>query len=160
MDEISKLCFHTSSVTQLCWAPSVIKVPILLSVSSDELVWWNVTLALYIRKPKWPLVRMNRSISTPSVGIEENISPYMTPSQSIDSCIYNMQNQVENEDIDKVTKFWRSKESKDSNKPALLAVVELPSNFFAKVCISADFTKFVTVDIYGSISTFTLCGYD
>ena len=148
-----------SSVTQLCWAPSAIKVPILLSVSSDELVWWNITLTFYIRKPKWPSVRMNRSISTPSVSIEESISPYMTPSQSIDSCIYTMQNQIESE-IDKVTKFWKSKESKDPNNPALLAVVELPSNFFAKVCISADFTKFVTVDIYGSISTFTLCGYD
>lgn len=159
MDEINKLCFHTSSVTQLCWAPSAIKVPILLSVNSDELVWWNVTLSSYIRKSKWPSVRMNRTISTPSVGIEESISPYMTPSQSIDSYICNMQNQIESE-IDKVTKFWKSKESKDPNKPALLAVVELPSNFFAKVCISADFTKFVTVDIYGSISTFTLCGYD
>ncbi|KAK9303557.1 hypothetical protein QLX08_004783 [Tetragonisca angustula] len=158
-DEINKLCFHMSSVTQLCWAPSAIKVPILLSVSSDELVWWNITLTFYIRKPKWPSVRMNRSISTPSVSIEESISPYMTPSQSIDSCIYTMQNQIESE-IDKVTKFWKSKESKDPNNPALLAVVELPSNFFAKVCISADFTKFVTVDIYGSISTFTLCGYD
>ena len=52
------------------------------------------------------------------------------------------------------SKYWKSKEGKDPEKPALLAVVELPSNFLAKVCISTDFTKFVTVDIYGSISTF------
>lgn len=158
------MSFHTSSVTQLRWAPSVIEVPILLSVSSDELVWWNIALALYIRKPKWPSIRINRSISTPSVGVKGNITPNMSTSQSIDSCIFNMQNQVEDKDtksdIDKETKFWKFKVGKNPNKPALLGVVELPSNFFAKVCISTDFTKFVTVDIYGSVSTFTLCGYN
>ncbi|XP_060817084.1 apoptotic protease-activating factor 1 isoform X1 [Bombus pascuorum] len=163
-EEINKLSFHTSSVTQLRWAPSVIEVPILLSVSSDELVWWNIALALYIRKPKRSSIRINRSISTPSVGVQGNITPNMSTSQSIDSCIFNMQNQVEDKDIksdiDKETKFWKFKEGKNPNKPALLGVVELPSNFFAKVCISTDFTKFVTVDIYGSVSTFTLCGYN
>lgn len=107
---------------------------------------------------------MSRSISTPSVDKKINVATHISTSQSIDSCIYSLQNLLEGKntksDINKQIKFWKSKEGKDPKRPALLAVVELPSNFLTKVCISTDFTKFVTVDIYGSISTFTLCGYD
>ncbi|CAK9826161.1 Apoptotic protease-activating factor 1 [Anthophora retusa] len=163
-EEIRKLCFHTTSITQLHWAPSTVDIPILLSVSSGELVWWNITLAVYLSKPKRIRHLMNRSFSTSYVGGEVHLNAHMSTSQSADSRICDMQRQLEDNTmkngIPNPSKFWRSKESKDSKHSALLAVVELPSNFFTKVCISADFTKFVTVDIYGSISTFTLCGYD
>lgn len=163
-EEIRKLHFHTSSITQLHWAPSVIGVPILLSVSSDELVWWNIALAMYVSKPKRGIrIAMNRSISTPSVYKNRNGSPHMSISQSVDSQICDMQVQLEGNGINgenSPSKLWKSKEGKDSKQPALLAVVELSSNCFAKVCISPDFTKFVTVDIYGTISTFTLCGHN
>lgn len=162
-DEIRKLRFHTNSVSQLCWAPSEIDVPILLSVNSDELVWWNIALAMYVSKPKRRL-RINRSISTPAMNNNATFSLHMSASQSATSDICSMQRQQQDmgitNGVHKLSKFWKSKEGKDNTQPALLAVVELPSNFLAKVCISTDFTKFVTVDIYGSVSTFTLCGCD
>ncbi|XP_029055973.1 apoptotic protease-activating factor 1 [Osmia bicornis bicornis] len=162
-DEIRKLRFHTNSVSQLCWAPSEIGVPILLSVNSDELVWWNIALSMYIKKPERRL-RINRSVSTPATNNNATFSLHMSASQSADSNMYSMQCQQQDKDImngvHKLSQFWKSKEGKDNTQPALLAVVELPSNFLAKVCISTDFTKFVTVDIYGSVSTFTLCGCD
>ncbi|XP_017884244.1 apoptotic protease-activating factor 1 isoform X2 [Ceratina calcarata] len=159
--EICQLHFHTDPVTQLNWAPSSIEVPILLSVSSDEIVWWNIILAMNSSKKKKS--GMNRSISTPFPnGDKMDDSLCMSTSQSVDSGMYEMQS--ENSGTSNVgydsTKFWKSKKGKDPKHPALLAVVELSSNFFAKVCVSADFTRFVTVDIYGSISTFTLCGYN
>ncbi|CAL7936563.1 unnamed protein product [Xylocopa violacea] len=163
-EQILELCYHTSSITQLNWAPSIIEVPILLSVSSDELVWWNIALPVYNpqNKPKMKL-RLERKhwINTPLV--DEKINSQISTSQSVDSGIYDFRQIEEGNSTEKdthsLTKFWRSKVGKDPTRPALLAVVELPSNFFGKVCISTDFTKFVTVDIYGSISTFTLCGY-
>ncbi|XP_017794472.1 PREDICTED: LOW QUALITY PROTEIN: apoptotic protease-activating factor 1 [Habropoda laboriosa] len=163
-EEIRKLCFHTSSITQLHWAPSTVEIPILLSVSSGELVWWNITLAIYLSKPKRIRHIMNRSFSTPSVDGKVYVNSHISASQSVDSHMCDMQHQLEDNtltnDVPNLSKFWRSKESKDPRHSALLAVVELPSNYFTKVCISADFTKFVTVDIYGSISTFTLCEYN
>ncbi|XP_003700960.2 uncharacterized protein LOC100880336 isoform X1 [Megachile rotundata] len=163
-DEIRILRFHTTSVSQLRWAPSLIGVPILLSVNSDELVWWNITLALYVSKPKRGIWRgINRSISTPTVTDSSKVSSHISTSQSADSNIFDTikcQPEDNSNGIQDLSKFWKSKEGKDHMQPALLAVVELPSNFLAKVCISTDFTKFVTVDIYGSVSTFTLCGYN
>ncbi|OAD55428.1 Apoptotic protease-activating factor 1 [Eufriesea mexicana] len=142
LEEIRKLCFHISSITQLYWAPSVIEVPILLSVSSDELVWWNIALALYVNKPKRrSRIGMNRSISIPSVDKTINVPTHMSTSQSIDSCIYSFQDLLEGKntksDIDKQIKFWKSKEGKDPKRPALLAVVELPSNFLTKGLVIA-----------------------
>ncbi|XP_076236256.1 apoptotic protease-activating factor 1 [Calliopsis andreniformis] len=164
-EEIHKLRFHTSPVTQLFWAPSVIGVPILLSVSSDELVWWNVDLATHVKKQKEKFrSKINRCVSFPTVSDSANANLHMSTSQSADSSIYNTQCEVEDnvttDSVNSQSKYWLSKEGKDPNQPALLAVVELSSNFFAKVCISTDFTKLVTVDIYGSISTFTIREYN
>ncbi|KZC07642.1 PREDICTED: apoptotic protease-activating factor 1 [Dufourea novaeangliae] len=163
--EIHKLCFHTTSVYQLCWAPSPIDAPILLSVNSDELAWWNISLATQATKQKKRLrFKMNRSASSPLVSENATNNLHMSTSQSADSNIYSAQRQIEGNSttngVYNVSNFWKFKEGKDPNQPALLGVAELPSNFLAKVCISTDFTKFVTVDIYGSISTFTVCGYD
>lgn len=164
-EEIHKLCFHTTSVTQLYWAPSVIDAPVLLSVNSDEVVWWNVALAMHIHKQKKRLRgKINRSSSSPSICKSANVRLHMSTSYSANSSIYNAQHQLEGDTttngVHNVSKYWKFIEGKDPQQPALLAIVELPSNFLAKVCISTDFTKFLTVDIHGSISTFTLCGYD
>ncbi|XP_076619262.1 uncharacterized protein LOC143340817 isoform X1 [Colletes latitarsis] len=165
-EEIHKLYFHTTSVTQLYWAPSVIGVPVLLSVNSDEIVWWNIAPAIRVHKEKKRLRdKINRSVSSPSVCQSGNASLHMSTSYTADAKIYNAEDQLEgNTTVNGVhnhqSKYWKFIEGKDPQQPSLLAVVELPSNFFAKVCISTDFTKFVTVDIYGSISTFTLCGFN
>ncbi|XP_076676313.1 apoptotic protease-activating factor 1 isoform X3 [Andrena cerasifolii] len=164
-DEIHKLCFHATSVTQLYWAPSAIDAPILLSVNSDELVWWNIALAKRAEKQKTRWRKgIKRSVSSPAVSKSATNTLHLSTSQSVDSNVHGTQGQFDDKTTETDTlnpsKYWKSKEGKDPEKPALLAVVELPSNFLAKVCISTDFTKFVTVDIYGSISTFALYGYN
>ncbi|XP_054000407.1 apoptotic protease-activating factor 1 isoform X1 [Hylaeus anthracinus] len=164
-EEIHKLCFHTTAVTQLYWAPSIIDVPVLLSVNSDEVVWWNIALTIRTHKQQKRLrSKIKHSISSPAVCQSANVGLHMSTSCSVDSNMYSMQPQVEDNTtmngVHKLSKYWKFIEGKNPQQPALLAVVELPSNFLAKICISTDFTKFVTVDIYGSISTFTLCGYN
>ncbi|XP_076176382.1 uncharacterized protein LOC143151283 isoform X2 [Ptiloglossa arizonensis] len=95
-EEIHKLCFHTTSVTQLYWAPSVIDAPVLLSVNSDEVVWWNVALAMHIHKQKKRLRgKINRSSSSPSICKSANVRLHMSTSYSANSSIYNAQHQLE-----------------------------------------------------------------
>lgn len=83
----------------------------------------------------------------------------LSTSQSVDTGISNLQ-QPRIVDVNSVNSYWRNKVSKNSETPALLALVELPANQDIKVHISPDFTKFVAVDMYGSISTFTLISYE
>nr|XP_033321533.1 apoptotic protease-activating factor 1 isoform X1 [Megalopta genalis]XP_033321534.1 apoptotic protease-activating factor 1 isoform X1 [Megalopta genalis] len=167
--EVHKLCFHTTPITQLYWAPSAINVPILLSVNSDELVWWNI--ALDTHKDKQNTRRHENMRRSTSFTLDNRSSinhSHMSSSQSADLNIYSAQRPLEDihetltitNGVSTVSKYWKLKEGKDPKQPALLAVVELPSNFLAKVCVSTDFTKFVTVDMYGSISTFSIYGYN
>ncbi|XP_031834716.2 apoptotic protease-activating factor 1 isoform X2 [Nomia melanderi] len=162
--EIRQLHFHKASITQLHWAPSTIDVPVLLSVNSDELAWWNISFDTFINKQKKRIrSRMNRSASSPLVGNTSINNLHLSTSQSVGSNMYSAQQKSDTtttNGVHDVNKYWKLKKGKDSDLPALLAVVELPSNFLAKVCLSTDFTKFVTVDIHGSISTFSVCGYN
>lgn len=103
---------------------------------------------------------ITQSMSTPSFSANACLIQPIPNSQSLDTGVSNLQhsrisslNSAEN-GINGTYTDWKGKVGKDPKMPALLAAVELPQCRTAKVCISPDFTKFVTVDIYGSVSTF------
>ncbi|XP_076276380.1 uncharacterized protein LOC143207139 isoform X2 [Lasioglossum baleicum] len=161
--EVRKLCFHTTPITQLYWAPPAVDLPVLLSVNSDELVWWNITLDTHGNKQKKRRKQNIRRSTSFTLDNKSSANLYMSSSQSADSDVYSAQRQLEDNKttngVSNVSKYWKLKEGKDTKQPALLATVELASNFLAKVSVSPDFTKIVTVDMYGSISTFSIYGY-
>lgn len=89
----------------------------------------------------------------------------MRSSRSIDANISNLLDD-DTSDADgtasavkTVSEYWKYKRSKNPEVPGILAVVELPPNPHTKLHVSADFTKFITIDIYGSISTFRLIDF-
>ncbi|XP_043482771.1 apoptotic protease-activating factor 1-like isoform X2 [Leptopilina heterotoma] len=63
--EVRKVSFHCSPIIEMHWAPSSYKVPILMSINAEELIWWNV--APVIKEPIRRQNRMGRSISMQSV---------------------------------------------------------------------------------------------
>lgn len=162
--EIRQLSFHSNPIKQLSWAPIAIDAPILLSLANDELAWWNVALASKESSSK-EIKRRSRtgvthSTSTPSFNVSASPIIQIPSSRSADNDVSEPQSNEESNGTSNVgASYWKSKRGKDPEMPALLAAVELPQSRAAKVCISPDFTKFVTVDIYGSISTFKLFGY-
>ncbi|KAI4502395.1 hypothetical protein M0802_002307 [Mischocyttarus mexicanus] len=158
------LYFHTSAITQLNWAPTTTEVPLLLSLNGDELAWWNVQLANNSthrkRRSRYGIVR---SISTPSTSAHSDFSYYNDVDVS-SLHISNSSNGIlekyeELNKIEDLSSYWKSKVGRDGKRPELLGAIELPPSYIPKVCISADFSKFVTVDIYGSVSTFKLFDY-
>ncbi|XP_012525104.1 apoptotic protease-activating factor 1 isoform X2 [Monomorium pharaonis] len=167
--EINLLSFHANSITQLSWAPVNIDIPILLSLTSDEIVWWNVALAKNNTRRNLKIIRrsrmgITRSISTPSFSTNTFFDPQMSNSRSIDVGVSNLQNDKTSSAsitniVNSTTEYWKNKIGKNPEVPELLAVVELPPSRNPKVCISPDFTKFVTVDMYGSVNTFKLIDY-
>lgn len=148
----------------MSWGPTALDAPILLSLANDELAWWNVALCLkdeLNEKPKRSRRSITCSKSTPSCNVcADTLSTQQIPnSRSLDSNVSNLQHDTESNastsnGVNYTHINWKTKMGKDCNKPALLAAVELPQCRTAKVCISPDFTKFVTVDIYGAVSTF------
>ena len=177
--EIRKICFHCSAVSELHWASLSLKTPILLSVNLDELVWWNVssTMNQHFSRRK---SRMGQSLSMQnfasprsslrmknSVSMESKlISSTETNGTNNKTCATNgngsgPQNTDSTESIATAVEieFWQSKVSKEETKSALLVVVPLPSNN-AKVCVSKDFRKFLTVDNNGYVSTFEPFGLE
>jgi len=168
--EITQLSFHANSITQLYWAPAAIGVPILLSLTSDELVWWNVTLAKNNTRRIQKNMRsrmglISHSLSTPSFNTNELSNPRISNSQSVDAGISTLQddkssNATVMDTINSMSRYWKNKIGKIPEIPELLAVVELPPSRDPKICISLDFTKFVMVDMYGSVNTFKLIDYN
>ncbi|KAL6265324.1 hypothetical protein P5V15_002125 [Pogonomyrmex californicus] len=157
--EITRLYFHTNPITQLHWAPTTIDVPILFSLSCDELVWWNVALVKnYKRGSQKRRSRMgiSHSTSTPSLSTNALLNLQISNSPSVDAGVSNLQN----DEASILDRYWRNKIGKDPKMPELLHVVELPPSRDPKICISSDFTKYVMVDMYGSINTFKLIDYD
>ncbi|XP_046825757.1 apoptotic protease-activating factor 1 isoform X2 [Vespa crabro] len=159
------LYFHTSAITQLNWGPATAEVPLLLSVNVDELAWWNVQLNNHgTQKQRQSRKGFLHSISTPSVSTDSN---FLLPECfSTDTCIPLSNSSIEifqiNEDSNQIgntSSYWKYKVGRDGKKTELLRALELPPSCIPKVCISADFSKFVTVDIYGSVSTFKLFAY-
>ncbi|KAL2742849.1 apoptotic protease-activating factor 1 isoform X1 [Vespula maculifrons] len=159
------LYFHTSAITQLNWGPEIAEVPLLLSVNVDELAWWNVQLNDHSTQQKRRSRKgILRSVSTPSVSTDSN---FLSPEcYSTDVCIPSSNSSIEilqkDEDsnqIGNIPSYWKRKVGRDGKKPELLRALEIPPSFIPKICISADFSKFVTVDIYGSVSTFKLFAY-
>lgn len=160
-----QLSFHTNPILQLYWAPAIINVPILLSSTSDELAWWNVSLAKNNMRRNQKNIkhksRMGHSISTPSFNTNAFLHSQMSSSRSVGSGVSNLQDETSNAASNiSINRYWKNKIGKDSEIPELLSVVESPPSRNAKVCISPDFTKFVTVDMYGSVNTFKLIDYD
>ncbi|KAK2582333.1 hypothetical protein KPH14_004670 [Odynerus spinipes] len=155
--------FHTNAITQLNWGPSTTEVPLLLSVNRDELAWWNVQLSNYgTQKKRQSRKGIIRSISTPTVSTSTDSRLFLPNSYSADisSSLSNPSNQTLQDDkSENTSSYWKNKVGRDGENPALLCALQLPTSCIPKVCISADFSKFITVDIYGSVSTFKLFGY-
>lgn len=152
------------------WAPTIINVPILLSLTSDELVWWNVALAENnVKKNKKTMKRsrmgISHSTSTPSFNTSAILNLRISNSRSVDTGVSNLQNYETSSatgmnTINNISRYWKTKIGKNPEIPELLHVIELPPSRNAKVCSSPDFTKFVMVDMYGSINTFKLIDYN
>ena len=172
-NEIRKIPFHCNPVTELHWAPAAIKVPILLSVNTDDLAWWNVSPV--INKVNRRRSRMGRSISMQNVPSPRSSFRFKN-SQSIESKLSTVTNGTngtngingftngqstngngtDTEKADLVEFFWQTKITKDQS--GLLCLVPLPSNN-AKVCVSEDFKKFLTVDNNDDVITFDPFGF-
>ncbi|KYM96416.1 hypothetical protein ALC62_12922 [Cyphomyrmex costatus] len=158
--EINRLFFHASPIIQLYWAPVTINVPILLSLTNDELIWWNVALTKTTKKNTRS--RMGRSTSVPSFSSNSFWDLQVPNSRSIDAGVSEIQDEMisstsnSNYTVNSVNRYWENKKGKNPERPELLTVVALPSSRDPKVCISPDFTKFVMVDMYGSVNTFKL----
>ncbi|XP_015189029.1 PREDICTED: apoptotic protease-activating factor 1 isoform X2 [Polistes dominula] len=161
------LYYHTSAITQLNWAPVTTEIPLLMSLNGDELAWWNVQLTdcstLKKRRSRYGLVR---STSTPSTSTHSDFSSFNNNDVDISSLhVSNSSTGIlekYDEELNKcedLTSYWKCKVGRNSKKPELLGSLELPPSCIPKVCISPDFSKFVTVDIYGSVSTFKLFEY-
>ncbi|XP_058791268.1 apoptotic protease-activating factor 1-like isoform X2 [Phymastichus coffea] len=144
--ELGKLCLHCCPVSQLNWSPSSISVPILLSVNCDELAWWNVSMLHSIDKTQNRRSRMGFSRSINNLNMDMSQTRM---SQSVKRSKLQIN----------VDEFWSRKLAK-SNRPAMLGCVQLPSTCTGKVkvCVSEDFSKFLTIDIHGTVSNFTIFG--
>lgn len=164
--EVTQLSFHASPITQLYWAPIEIIVPILFSLTSDELALWNVALAMNNTKKTQKNVRRSRmgishSTSTPSFEMNTLSNLCVPNSRSVDAGVSDLQDDNCNlRHVNNISRYWKKKIGKNPEIPELLAVVELPPNREPKVCISPDFSKFVIVDMYGSVNTFKLIDYN
>ncbi|XP_043496185.1 apoptotic protease-activating factor 1 isoform X3 [Polistes fuscatus] len=160
------LYFHTSAITQLNWAPVTTEVPLLLSLNGDELAWWNVQLSDHStqqkRRSRYGLVR---SISTPSASTHSDFLSFNNNDIDVSSLHVSnsssgiLEKSKELSETENLSSYWKCKVGRDGKKPELLGALELTPSCIPKVCISADFSKFVTVDIYGSVSTFKLFDY-
>ncbi|XP_071562800.1 uncharacterized protein [Temnothorax nylanderi] len=170
-----QLSFHTNPITQLYWASAAIKVPILLSLTNDELVWWNVDQAKNnMRRSQMNMKRsrmgIRHSASTPSFNTNAFLNSQISNSRSINTGVSNLQDDATSSAAGTSTideyhstrrmEYWMTKIGRDPKMPELLSIVELPPSRDAKVCISPDFTKFVMVDMYGSVNTFKLIDHN
>jgi hypothetical protein len=159
--ELGRLSLHCSTVGQLHWSPVSIGVPVLLSVNCDELAWWNVAFLKSPDRSQNRRSRMgfSRSISSPNVGISPRSSCKIPSSQSAELSAAEVKASTP---ALKVDEYWGRKLAKcgNSERPALLGCVQLPSSCTDKVstCVSDDFSKFLTVDIHGTVSNYTLFG--
>ncbi|XP_034944735.1 uncharacterized protein Dark [Chelonus insularis] len=168
---IQGICIlHKSPILQLHWAPSNIGVPILLSINCDELAWWKADLIINKANEKKRRSRMGmtRSATIPpssSSGSLKSLSLDLLPNfRDIDSPDGTMnvsleENSNNHDSIDKKAyEFWSSKKVLYDNKwPGLLGLVQLhPHGRGAKICVSSDFRKFLSVDTQGSINKLTL----
>ncbi|OXU28229.1 hypothetical protein TSAR_009640 [Trichomalopsis sarcophagae] len=152
--ELARLSLHCSTVCQLHWSPITINVPILLSVGCDELAWWNVSFLKTPDRSQNRRSRMgfSRSVSSPIVGMSPR-SSYRLPNSPMAPPTSPSVN---------VNEFWSRKLQKtsDADRPALLCCIQLPATCAGptKVCVSDDFAKFLTVDIHGTVSNYTIFG--
>lgn len=161
--EMQKLSFHCNPVCELHWAPTAIKVPILLSANTDDLIWWSVS-------PVTDEVNRRRSRMGRSQSPSPQSSFRIKTNQSNESQLSILTNFANVTDKDSsstsdnqtaqktaTTEFWQSKAVK-RNQSALLTLIPLPSGI-ANICVSKDFKKFLTLDIDGHITTFEPFGH-
>ncbi|XP_012277489.1 apoptotic protease-activating factor 1 isoform X2 [Orussus abietinus] len=168
-EEMYKFLLHSSAVTQLLWAPSIIDLPILLSVSCDDLAWWNISLLdVNSRTKKRSRMGISHSISSPEINVS-SLPSSLPCSKSTDFGPSTTQ-QAEASSINGASSmkgasssnkgnhllFWKVKKSRDPKKPALLGVVQLPGSYSPKICASDDFSKFLVIDVHGSIHSYKL----
>ncbi|KAL7297703.1 hypothetical protein TKK_0008740 [Trichogramma kaykai] len=149
--ELGKLDLHCSPICQLHWSPVCINSAILLTVSGDELAWWNVN---YLRGPNRSQNRRSR-MGFDRSQIQQGISPRSSyqakPQESIKL-------QITPPVTLNLEEFWSRKLGVDVDRPALLGCVCLPGTCTdnVRICVAPDFSQFLTVDIHGTISNYTI----
>ncbi|KAJ8681851.1 hypothetical protein QAD02_017643 [Eretmocerus hayati] len=160
--EIGKLKLHDSPVIQLCWSPEELSAPILLSVDSTQMAWWNVSYlrSLDRRENRRSRMGFGRNSNSPSMGMSPRGSVRLPDSPT------SPDQQSRPKDLALpaalIDEFWSRKLPKNSAKrPALIGCVSLPASCTdaIKVCVSDDFSQFLTVDGHGTISNYTLFGH-
>lgn len=165
--EIAQLFFNANPIIQLYWGPVATDVPILLSLTNDELIWWNVALAKnnMTRTQNMRSRMMSRSTSAPSFSSNAFWNQRVPNSRSVDVGVSRIQDEeisstVSSDIVNNISSYWKNKKGKNPEKPELLTVVKLPQSHDGKICISPNFTKYIMVDMYGSVNTFKLIDYD
>ncbi|XP_066591533.1 apoptotic protease-activating factor 1 isoform X2 [Prorops nasuta] len=167
--ELHRIHSHTVPIIKLYWAPLNTGTPILLSADYDGLLWLNFALINATKRNRRSRMGFLRnSMSTPSFKTNENESTIVN-SKSVSSKLSDLQLQSSVDDVQNnydglsiadpnISIYWKGKQAKYHENVALLAVVQLPQSYIAKVFISEDFSKFVTVDIHGSVNSFSPFG--
>lgn len=104
---------------------------------------------------------ISHSTSTPSFSMNASLNTRIFNSRSADAGVSNLQDdEIPSAIVNSISRYWQNKIGKNPEMPELLTVVELPPSRDSKVCISPDFTKFIMVDMYGSVNTFKLIDYN
>lgn len=152
---MGRLSLHNCTINQLHWSPISISTPILLSVNCDELAWWNIAFLQLHNKNQNRRSRMGFSRS-PNVSL--------SPRSSFSSMFVCQNTEILEQEIinPNIDDYWTHKLTKndDTTRPGLLGCVQLSPSCTGqiKVCVSDDFSKFLTVDIHGAIITYSLFG--
>ena len=148
---------HYGPVKQLHWAPNL---PILLSVNCNELAWWNIGF-LENDRNKFRRSRLGSNRFSKNLDFSENAGSSLETASS--SNFLSESFQEKNEKLNyNVAEYWKKKRTKyGSERPALLNVISLPSysTDIVKICVSKDFSKFLTVDINQMVNDYTLLEY-
>lgn len=162
---MKKLNYHQNAIEQLHWVPESIGLPIFLSLSNSEIVWWNLSLSKFQRTVhrQSRMGSMSSSCSSPNISISPRSSFTINNSKSVDfnrlsisSTDSNLNGSLNGSVDEKLKSFWLLKTGKDSQNPEMLGTLPLPTICTTKICVSNDFVKFLTIDSYGSITKYKI----
>lgn len=130
------------------------------------MVFWNISLSKFKRTTQRQsrMGSISSSNSSPNVSISPRSSLILSNSRSVDFSKLSLSLSDSNADelsfngnsSNSGKIFWLAKTGRISKHPELLGVVPLPTISNTKVCISGDFSKFMTIDVHGSMTKYRL----
>lgn len=158
LKELHTLSFHTNTVDQLYWAPVLEDNPILLAVVNNELTWWNVKSLI---KGKSSRNRRNRKgVISNGNRFSGNFTAQQTPNNEVGGSTKPTTLTLVNSNQDQMINFWKSRSPRYDGIQGLLGIARLHRATAAKVCVSEDFTKFLTIDPLGNINSLRVFNYN